>query len=141
MLADLLHQVPSAYGDVHGDGNGRLPKAGVKLRPHNLTVFGQKAWAYIDEMADEDKPDAIAVVETHLMGVQLNRARRRATSLGWHLFATRVAATHHGLGDVQSSERAFANHGGEGTLVQPHVEATGYQQDADTVGFRSIVLP
>ena len=30
--------------------------------------------------------------------------------------------------------------GVKGFLVQPHVEATGYHQDADTVGFISIIL-
>ncbi len=84
----------------------------MKLRLHNLIVFGQKAWAYLDEMADEDKPDAIAVVETHLMGVQLNRARRRATTLGWHFFATPAVATSHGTAPAQSSQRFFAHHEG-----------------------------
>ena len=57
-----------------------------------------------------------------------------------HFFATPAVATSHGSASALSSHRFFANYGGEGFLVQPHVEATGYHQDADTVDFRSIIL-
>ena len=40
----------------------------MKLRLHNLTAFGQKTWAYLEEMEGPEKPDVIAVVETHLLG-------------------------------------------------------------------------
>ena len=127
----------SSWGNHEVAGDSMQPR-GMKLRLHNLTAFGQKTWAYLDEMQDTAKPDVIAVVETHLMGVHLNRSRRKATSLGWHFFATPAIATKNAL--EHASQKVFANHGGEGFLVQPHVEATGYHQDADTIGFRSIIV-
>ena len=111
---------------------------GMKLRLHNLTAFGQKTWAYLEELEGTEKPDVIAVVETHLLGVHLNRSRRKATSLGRHFFATPAITTKNAL--EQASQKVFAYHGGEGFLVQPHVEATGYHKDADTIGFRSIIV-
>ena len=61
----------------------------MKLRLHNLTAFGQNTWAYLDEMADEDKPDAIAFVETHLMGVRPNRASEQLIWVGISLLRPR----------------------------------------------------
>ena len=58
--------------------------------------------------------------------------------MGWHFFATPAIPTKNAM--EQASQKVFANHGGEGFLVQPHVAATGYHQDADTVGFRSIII-
>ena len=71
----------SSWGKHEVAGDSMQPR-GMRLRLHNLTAFGQKTWAYLDEMQDTAKPDVIAVVETHLMGVHLNRSRRKATSLG-----------------------------------------------------------
>ena len=58
--------------------------------------------------------------------------------MGWHFFATPAIATKNAM--EQASQKVFAKHGGEGFLVQPHVAATRYHQDADTVGFRSIII-
>ena len=66
--------VQSCWGNHEVAGDSMQPR-GMKLRLHNLTAFGQKTWAYLDEMEDTAKPDVIAVVETHVMGVRLNRAR------------------------------------------------------------------
>ena len=102
--------VQNFWGNHEVAGDSMQPR-GMKLRLHNLTAFGQKTWAYLDEMQNTAKPDVIAVVETHLMGVHLNGTRRKATSLGWHFFATPAIATKNALD--QASQRAFANHGGE----------------------------
>ena len=72
----------SCWGNHEVAGYSMQPR-GMKLRLHKLTAFGQKTWACLDEMEDTAKPDVIAVVETHLMGVHLNMSRREATSLGW----------------------------------------------------------
>ena len=86
--------------------------------------------AFLDSMPEAGSPDIIAATETHLKDVHLNRAKRRATSLGWHLFATRAVSSQTSVHDATSSSSEaptiFANHGGEALLVQPHVHATGY---------------
>ena len=54
----------------------------------NLTVFGKKVLNLLDGIADEDKPDAWAFAECHLMGVHLGAARRRLRNLGWKTLTT-----------------------------------------------------
>ena len=69
MLLFLLMQLylgQSCWGN-HEVAGGMQPR-GMKLRLHNLTAFGQKTWAYLEEMEGTEKPDVIAVVETHLLG-------------------------------------------------------------------------
>ena len=64
------------------------PEYGLEVRLHNVTLAGQKLWQYLDGFDDDDKPEILCLNETHLMGVPLNRARRRARNLGWHWFGT-----------------------------------------------------
>ena len=90
------------------------------------------------------KPDILGAVEMHLRGTKLNQARRRAKSIGWHMFST-PAVSSQGPGHVESAsgslaDRPFANHGGEAFLVQPHVQAQGYHQGEDAVGYRSLIV-
>ena len=54
----------------------------------NATVFGQKAWRYLAEVDDAERPDLHCFVETHLMGSFLMRAKRRLKKLGWRSFTT-----------------------------------------------------
>ena len=44
-----------------------LKRSCQHVRLHNLTVFGQKAWSYLDAMAEDERPDIIAATETHLI--------------------------------------------------------------------------
>ena len=54
----------------------------------NAPVFGQKAWRYLAEVDDAERPDLHFSVEAHLMGSYLNQARRRLKKLGWRSFTT-----------------------------------------------------
>ena len=58
------------------------PRKGLEVRLHNITLAGTKLWAYLDEMEEDQKPGLLCLTETHLMGLPLNKARRRARSLG-----------------------------------------------------------
>ena len=71
----------------------RHPGKGLEVRLHNITLAGAKLWSYLDEMEDDHKPGILCLTETQLMGLPLNRARRRARSLGWHWFSTPATAT------------------------------------------------
>ena len=71
----------------------RQPPRGLEVRLHNITLAGTKLWAYLDEMPDEQKPGLLCLTETHLMGVPLNKARRRARGLGWHWVGTPATPT------------------------------------------------
>ena len=114
------------------------------MRLYNFTVFGQKAWAYLGSVPEEGKPDIIAATETHLKDLHLNRARRRSTSLDWHMFATRAVSSQTlSLDGSRFSSSAevpsmSANHGGEAILAQPHVHATGYRQDVIIVNMKQL---
>ena len=133
-----------AWGNPNGCEDVRSAEVsgrkGLHMRLRNL----QKAWAYLDSMSEEGKPVIIAATETHLKDLHLNRAWRRATSLGWHTFATRAVSSQTSVLDGTSSTAEvptmFANHGGQALLVQPHVHATGYHQDEGAVGYRSIIV-
>ena len=112
------------------------------MRLHNVTLWGQKAWAYLDELDSQTKPDIIGAVEMHLKGIKLNQARRRAKSMGWHMFTTPAVCSQgpgHSLDGIASSDKTFANHGGEAFFVQPHVQAQGYHQGEEAVGYRSLI--
>ena len=54
----------------------------------NATLFGRKAMGFLAELDPDNKPDAIAFVEVHLRGTDLNAARRRVKQLGWRMMAT-----------------------------------------------------
>ena len=43
---------------------------------------------FLAELDPESKPDAIAFVEVHLRGTDLNATRRRVRKLGWRMMAT-----------------------------------------------------
>ena len=109
-----------------------------------MTLWGQKAWAYLDEIDMHTKPDILGAVEMHLRGTKLTQARRRAKSIGWHMFST-PAVSSQGPGYLEGAssslaDEAFANHGGEAFLVQPHVQAQVYHQGEDAVGYRSLIF-
>ena len=128
-------------------GLPRQPTEGLEIRLHNVTLAGRKLWAYLDEMPDEQKPGLLCLTETHLMGVPLNKARRRAKGLGWHWFGTPATPT---IGRAIEAEgenvaepreaRAFANHGGEAILALPKLVVTGHHQDPEAQGFRSVLV-
>ena len=48
----------------------------------NATLFGRKAIGFLAELDPDNKPDAIAFVEVHLRGTDLNATRRRVKQLG-----------------------------------------------------------
>ncbi len=54
----------------------------------NATLFGRKAMGFLAELDPDNKPDAIAFVEVHLRGTDLNATRRRVKQLGWRMMAT-----------------------------------------------------
>ena len=62
------------------------------------------------------------------------------------MFSTPAIASKEvsiGAGEAASSNSppaTFANHGCEAFLVRPHVDAIGYHQGEDAVGFRSIII-
>ena len=54
----------------------------------NATLFRRKAMGFLAELDAANKPDAIAFVEVHLRGTELNAARRRVKQLGWRMMDT-----------------------------------------------------
>ena len=66
VLMMVLYLGQSCWGS--DDVAGCMQPKGMTLRLHNLTAFGQKTWAYLEEMEGAEKPDVIAVVESHLLG-------------------------------------------------------------------------
>ena len=93
---------------------------------------------FLAELDPESKPDAIAFVEVHLRGTDLNATRRRVKQLGWRMMATpavtkaelRVAAgeqpreqggpeqvEHDELEEANAAK--FHNSGGEANPHQP----------------------
>ena len=96
------------------------PEKGLEVRLHNVTLAGQKLWQYLDGFEDDGKPEILCLNETHLMGVPLNRARRRARNLGWHWFGTAAIPSIRDEVEEQVANhanareaRTFANHGGK----------------------------
>ena len=80
----LLFSQPqgSRASSLDPHGLPRQPIEGLEIRLHNVTLAGRKLWAYLDEMPEEQKPGLLCLTETHLLGVPLNKARRRARGLG-----------------------------------------------------------
>ena len=116
----------------------RQPRKGLEVRLHNITLAGTKLRAYLDEMEKDQKPGLLCLTETHLMGLPLNKARRRARSLGWHWFSTPATAiirdtVEEEVGRVADAREVgtFANHGGEAILALPKLVVTGHHQDAE----------
>ena len=52
--------------DLGSIEEGHGEHAGLQVRLHNVTLWGQKSWAYLDEMDIQTKPDIIGDVEMHL---------------------------------------------------------------------------
>ena len=97
-----------------GSGEGRQAKPGLQFRLRNVTLWGQKAWTCLDEMDMHTKPDILGAVEMHLRGTKLNQVRRRAKSMGWHMFST-PAVSSQGPGHLEGAssslaDKTFANH-------------------------------
>ena len=128
---------------MEGSNSSCLPQASsLSIHYHNVTLCGQKVWSFLDGLADDSKPHIFGFVETHLAGVQHNKARRRAKSLGWRWLGTSASPTQslaNGNEASNASTRAYANHGGEVFLAQPQLTVTGHHQDPDAQGYRSII--
>ena len=61
----------------------------ISIQLVNVTVCNQKALAYFAELAlRDDKPNIIAVTESHLKGTYLNKVRRQLRTIGWKSFVT-----------------------------------------------------
>ena len=125
----------------------RHPGKGLEVRLHNITLAGNNLWSYLDGMDDDHKPGILCLTETHLMGLPLDRARRRARTLGWHWFSTPAIATIRDEMEEEVSRhaeareaRTYANHGGEAILALPKLVTTGHHQDPEAQGFRSILV-
>ena len=114
---------------------------------------------FLAELDPESKPDAVAFVEVHLRGADLNAAGRRVKQLGWRMIATpavteaelRAAAGEQpreqgGPERVEHDDQEeanvakFHNSGGEAILVNPCRVATGYHQPKEAFGYRSVLL-
>ena len=114
-------------------------------------MLNDKALSYFAEMADEDRPALVSMVETHLAGVALNRARRVLQKVGWRSFTTPAMQKHEQaakIGEapiastsVPSAPRGtYHNTGGEAVLVDPGRKASGYHQAKEHFGFRSVLI-
>ena len=65
----------------------------ISIQLVNVTVCNQKALAYFAELAQrEDQPNIVAVTESHLQGMYLNKVRRQLRTIGWKSFATPAVA-------------------------------------------------
>ena len=124
----------------------------------NATLFGKKAMGFLAELDPDNKPDAIAFMEVHLRGTDLNVARRKVKQMGWRMLGTpaitkaelRAAAgeqprdgppeqVEHEDNEEASSAK-YHNSGGEAILVNPCRVATGYHQPKEAFGYRSVLL-
>ena len=60
----------------------------MTVRFHNVTVMNNAALGYLEEViAEPASPEIIALVAAHLLGADLNAARRRIKNIGWRPFA------------------------------------------------------
>ena len=114
----------------------------------NFTVMGRKLLDFLDTLSEENRPDAFAFVECHLMGEQLNAARRRLRKLGWKSVTTSAvpkvakdtgvdATPDDGSTPHEEQLKKFQNSGGGNFLFQPGVIAHGHHQPLCSVGFRA----
>ena len=106
---------------------GSISASSFVLHYANATVCGTKVWELVANMKEEEKPHAFGIVEAHLMGADLNAARRRFASLGWKTSCTPAVpklvkdigpALSNGTStsEAQASEsvlKKFQNSGGE----------------------------
>ena len=61
----------------------------ISIQLVNVTVCNQKALAYLAELAlRDDKPNIVAVTESHLKGTYLIKVRRQLRTIGWKSFVT-----------------------------------------------------
>ena len=131
----------------------------ISIQLVNVTVCNQKALAYFAELAlRDDMPNIVAVTESHLQGIHLNKVRRQLRTIGWKSFVTPAyAADEDGstarpgnvhpalyvppvdLPDHDDSRKKFHNSGGELILCKPCLTAWGHYQSLDAQGYRSIV--
>ena len=110
-------------------------------------MLNQKAISYFAEMEPEERPALVSMVETHLAGVALNRARRVLQKIGWRSFTTpamQKAEQAARIGDAPAASSdacgKFHNSGGEAVLVDPGRKASGYNQAKEHFGFRSVLV-
>ena len=117
----------------------------------NVTMLNQKAISYFAEMEPDERPALVSVVETHLSGAALNRARRVLQKIGWRSFTTpamqkaeqaaRIGEAPAAPADVLPEARGkYHNTGGEAVLVDPGRKASGYHQAKEHFGFRSVLV-
>ena len=71
----MLHQ--QVQNNTQGDSSKCIIDFG------NVTLCGKKVWNLFASMQQAGKPHIFAMVEAHLKGSDLNKARRRFASLGW----------------------------------------------------------
>ena len=97
-------------------GEGRSGGDLVTIRLQNVTLLNHKAFAYIADLAQQEEPPQVCVLlECHLRGVELNKARRQIKTLGWRSFATPALPGHpqHVPDEAgQDIPRIFHNSGG-----------------------------
>ena len=112
----------------------------------NVTVCNQKALAYFAELAlRDDQPNIVAVTESHLQGMYLNKVRRQLRTIGWKSFVTPAVAAEgesalpEALEADELQRKKFHNSGGELILCKPCLTVWGHYQALEAQGYRSIV--
>ena len=109
----------------------------------NLILTGKKAWALLEGQPEDEKPDAWAFVESHLMDEHLNAARRRLKKLGWKTLTTSAVPTAtQAFGadedaDFHGEGRKYHKSEGEMLLFSKHLVVHGHHQPKQAVGYRS----
>ena len=131
----------------------------ITIQLINVTVCNQKALAYLGELAlRDDMPHIVAVTESHLQGIHLNKVRRQLKAIGWKSFVTPAYAADEDSGTARPGDdhpalyvppvdlpgpddtrKKFHNSGGELILCKPCLTAWGHYQSLDAQGYRSIV--
>ena len=134
----MLHLPPLA------SSKGNMTSISIQLV--NVTVCNQKAVAYFAELAQrEDQPNIVAVTESHLQGMYLNKVRRQLRTIGWKAFATPAVAAEgesalpEALEADELQRKKFHNSGGELILCKPCLTVWGHYQALEAQGYRSIV--
>ena len=137
-----------------------LPGLEVPLGSHfrmlhfNATLLNAKATAFLAEMPEEERPDAIGLLECHLRGAALNRMRRVIKKIGWRMFSTPAILKDEQM--VKAGEapepgplaapvdetklKKHQNTGGEAILVDPSRKASRYHQGTEAFGYRSTLI-